>query len=322
MNELLDINAKADKIKKPMIPTVVSDLNGTLDDLNEKVDKIRTCCKAVAVNYVKIGFYLKDIQDNKLYLRGSYDGYYSFRSFEEFALKTFGFSKTTSYGLVSVVNEFCDWQKRELGKLYTEYTYSQLLEMCSLPYNQRKTLTPKASVRDIRELKDIWERYGFDEKQTWETALRKGRERKATESAEARNKQASEKATGLLALLSTATPPETVVPTVTEETTQPVNDGLNFKNDTERKAFLEKDNCRKWQLYVEIPQLDLHFYRYELKNGDSIIAEIGKTYVYGRSEPTESFRLHLQTKEKPKFDTSGIAVTYIIDYLKKNKDEI
>lgn len=319
MDEVLDIT---ESLPAPKPSYLFKGDNEKFKALEEKVAVIKTCCKSIAENYIKIGFELKEIKDRQLY-KTAVNGFYSvYQDIETFALKVFGFSRTTTYNLLGVVDEFCDSDKRTLKSWYTDYSYSKLVEMLPLNYDQYVKIEPEATVSEIRELKKIWDKYGFDDNQTWKEALRKGREKMAEEANAERTTKAQEKTAGLLSLLNAS--PETgevATAEVIEQQSEPGRLPLLFKNDTERKAFLDAKNCEKWPLYVDVPQLGLQFRRYEFANGDSLIAEFGHEYTWEKKY-TGHFRLHLQTKEKPKFDCNGIAETYVLEYLKAHKDEL
>ncbi len=319
MLELLDIT---ESLPVPKQSYLFKDDNEKFKALEEKVAVIKTCCKSIAENYIKIGFELKEIKDRQLY-KTAVNGFYSvYQDIETFALKVFGFSRTTTYNLLGVVAEFCDSDKQTLKSWYTDYSYSKLVEMLPLNYAQYVKIEPEATVSEIRELKKIWDKYGFDDNQTWKEALRKGREKMAEESNAERTEKAQQKTAGLLSLLN-ASPEtgETVVAEVVEQKAADIAPRLKFKNDTERKAFLDAKNCEKWPLYVDVPQLGLQFRRYEFANGDSIIAEFGHEYSW-ENKYIGHFRLHLQTKKQPKYDCNGIAETYVLEYLKAHKDEL
>ncbi len=318
MFELLDVT-KDSPILKRSLWTKPEDPKYA--ELEEQVTIIKVGCGLISRSYIQIGFALKEIRDRKLYKAAS-NGYNSFEDIETFALKVFGFSRTTTYNLLGVVSEFCDSSKKALKEWYTDYSYSKLVEMLPLNYKQYVKIEPEATVSEIRELKKIWDKYGFDDNQTWKEALRKGREKMAKESNAERTSKAQEKTAGLLSLLNAS--PETgevATAKVIEQQTEPGRLPLLFKNDTERKAFLNAKNCEKWPLYVDVPQLGLQFRRYEFANGDSLIAEFGHEYSW-ENKYIGRFRLHLQTKEKPKFDCNGIAETYVLEYLKAHRDEI
>lgn len=318
MNELLDIT---EELPAPKLCHWLKADDEDYKALKESVNVIKSCCKSIAENYIKIGFELKDIKDRQLYkvaANGYYQGYYDI---ETFAFKVFGFSRTTTYNLLGVIDEFCDWTSRELKSWYSDYSYSKLVEMLPLGYEKYSKIKPNATVSEIRELKKIWDKYSFDENQTWEEALRKGREKMAEETNKERTEKAQQKTAGLLSLLNASSETGEIVTAIVEEKVPEETKRLSFKNDTERKAFLDAKNCQKWPLYVDVPQLGLQFRRYEFANGDSLIAEFGHEYSW-ESKYIGHFRLHLQTKKQPKYDCNGIAETYVLEYLKSHRDEL
>lgn len=100
-----------------------------------------------------------------------------------------------------------------------------------------------------------------------------------------------------------------------------------FKNDTERKAFLDSKRAAEWPLWIEVPALGLEFRRIDFLNGDYLVARFGNEYGYDSStgKTDRVYRIckfYLCTKEKPVFDVRGVAPTYVIDYLKSHKAEL
>ncbi len=115
---------------------------------------------------------------------------------------------------------------------------------------------------------------------------------------------------------------------------------MPLKNKAERERFLE--NYRNWELFHEVPELELKFYRYTFPNGTVIIATeyacmkfadytSQHHFVY---EKSAAVRYHLILDEKDKFDTgysdtahklynpSGDSKSTIIEYLTKTKPDI
>ncbi len=102
---------------------------------------------------------------------------------------------------------------------------------------------------------------------------------------------------------------------------------LLLKNDEERKAFLSNQNAKTWVLWIEVPLLGLRYHRFDFLNGDYLVMEFGNRYGYNRETGKddklyETFRLHLITKERPQWETEGIAPTYVLEYLKTHKAEL
>lgn len=318
MDELLDVT-KDSPILKRSLWTKPEDPKYA--ELEEQVTIIKVGCGLISRSYIQIGFALKEIRDRKLFKAAS-DGYNTFEDIETFAFKVFGFSRTTTYNLLGVVSEFCDSTKKELKEWYTGYSYSKLVEMLPLPYMQYKIIDSTATVSEIRELKKIWDKYGFDGNQTWKEALRKGRERMAEEANAERTAKAQQKTAGLLSLLN-ASPEtgETVVAEVVESKEPEKIKRLNFKNDEEIKLFLKQENLEKLPLIANISQLNLKFHRYDFANGDSLIVKISHSYDYKKTYCCYC-NLQLLTQQKRKYDDCCLTYEYVFEYLKAHKDEL
>lgn len=61
------------------------------------------------------------------------------------------------------------------------------------------------------------------------------------------------------------------------ENTQLMTSFLTFKNDTERRYFIE--NYTAWGLWLEFPELNLKFYKAELNNGDFLVVTEYKNFL-------------------------------------------
>ena len=61
------------------------------------------------------------------------------------------------------------------------------------------------------------------------------------------------------------------------ENAQRVTSFLTFKNDTERRYFI--DNYDAWGMWLEFPELNLKFYKAELNNGDFLVVTEYKNFL-------------------------------------------
>lgn len=115
---------------------------------------------------------------------------------------------------------------------------------------------------------------------------------------------------------------------------------MQLKNKAEREQFLE--NYRNWELFHEVPKLELKFYRYTFPNGTVIIATEYACMVFADYTPQHCFkykkstavRYHLILSENDKYNTgysdtaykhynpSGDSQTSIIKYLTDTKPDI
>lgn len=308
-------------------------LQARFEAFNLQVGRIFQLGHRVATTFIEIGQLLLKLKEEGFYFyvhrkAESYSDIFSF------AYKVFGFSKSTTYGMMSVAERFVAPGGKDLYCAYEGFSYSALVEMLPLPPERIKLFTPEVRVSEIRELRKGWEKYGY-ESGTWQEELHRIRELEAKEEAE--QKKGKEKKKGLLSLLND-TPPAAVSSeeTKTEEpnTEQsaavvkaeplvPCKRKLILKNDEERRKFLTKENAMTWPKYLEIPALKIVWYRYEFANGAQVLAEIGGEYDYrGIYHDTGYFRLHLISKMKPFYEVRGNSTSDIVAYMKTNKNRI
>lgn len=120
----------------------------TLDDWMEMKRKLRQELLGVKQSFVRIGYALRQIEDQKLYER---DGY---KSIAEFAKEEYGLEPSTTSRFISINKEYSiDGYSEQLRPEFAELGRSQLEEMLKLPDNDRAMIQPEASREDIRELK-------------------------------------------------------------------------------------------------------------------------------------------------------------------------
>lgn len=101
--------------------------------------------------YIKLGFHLSEVEHLQFYRHFGFDNVY------DFAFENFGLDKTTVSRCISVSREFSSGTGTSsslfLDDKYSEYSYSQLVEMINLSDDERRKIKPDMSVRQIRELK-------------------------------------------------------------------------------------------------------------------------------------------------------------------------
>ena len=114
----------------------------------EARDFIRGSLINMARNFIAIGYALKYIRDNQLYLEGGYS------SIWECASQEYGFSKSTASRYMSMNDRFSkDGNSPVIQDQYQEFSKSQLQEMLSLNDEQLGQVTPADRVEDIRAMK-------------------------------------------------------------------------------------------------------------------------------------------------------------------------
>lgn len=120
----------------------------TLDDWMEMKRKLRQELLGVKQSFVRIGYALRQIEDQKLYER---DGY---KSIAEFAKEEYGLEPSTTSRFMSINKEYSiDGYSEQLRPEFAELGRSQLEEMLKLPDNDRSMIQSETSRENIRELK-------------------------------------------------------------------------------------------------------------------------------------------------------------------------
>lgn len=116
-------------------------------DLEETKNILRANVVTVARSVIAIGYYLKHIRDNELYIQ---DGY---SSLPEFAKEEFGLSKSAVSRYMSINNRFSKGGNSPVADdRYQGFGKGQLQEMLSLTDEQLVQVEPTMQVMDIREL--------------------------------------------------------------------------------------------------------------------------------------------------------------------------
>lgn len=100
-------------------------------------------------SFVKIGWYLKHINDNKLYCDGGYEDLYSF------AADKFHISDATANRFINICEQYSvGGNSPDLDEQYLDFTVSQLFEMLPMSNDERKEISPTMPVKEIREIKN------------------------------------------------------------------------------------------------------------------------------------------------------------------------
>ena len=120
----------------------------TLDDWVQMKQKLKQELLGVKQSFVRIGYALRQIDDQKLYEQ---DGY---KSIAEFAQAEYGLGPSITSRFMSINREYSiDGYSEQLRPEYADLGRSQLEEMLKLPDSDRQMIQPEASREDIRELK-------------------------------------------------------------------------------------------------------------------------------------------------------------------------
>ena len=120
----------------------------TLDEWINIKQKLRQELIGVKRSFVRIGYMLRKIDDQKGYEQ---DGY---KSIAEFAQKELGLHPSTTTRFMEINREYSiDGYSERLREEYEDLSRSQLEEMLKLPESDRRMIQPETSREDIRELK-------------------------------------------------------------------------------------------------------------------------------------------------------------------------
>ena len=104
--------------------------------------------KSAVRSVIAIGYYLKCIRDDELYLEAGYTSVW------DYASAKYGFSKSNAVRYMKRNDKFSvDGNSPILAEEYREYSKSQLQEMLSLDEEQLEQVTPDMTVKQIRELR-------------------------------------------------------------------------------------------------------------------------------------------------------------------------
>lgn len=122
----------------------------TMDDWQKIKDKMRNELLGVKQSFVRIGYILRQIEDQRLYEK---DGY---KSITEFASAEYGLG-TTIVSRFKAINKAysIDGYSEMLLPEYEDFKRSQLEEMLTLTEADRQMIEPETSRADIRELKQF-----------------------------------------------------------------------------------------------------------------------------------------------------------------------
>lgn len=120
----------------------------TLDDWVQMKQKLKQELLGVKQSFVRIGYALRKIEDQRLYEQ---DGY---KSIAEFAKAEYGLEPSTTSRFMSINREYSvDGYSETLRPEFADLGRSQLEEMLKLPDSDRQMIQPETSREDIRNLK-------------------------------------------------------------------------------------------------------------------------------------------------------------------------
>ena len=119
-----------------------------LTDYQDIKKAVKQSMTRAVVSFVEIGFYLKKIKNEKLYLQ---DGY---KDIWEAAENEFGLKRKQAWSFMNINDKYSvDGNSTELLPQYEGFSKSTLTEMLTLPEEDYKLIKENTRIEDIRELK-------------------------------------------------------------------------------------------------------------------------------------------------------------------------
>ncbi len=99
---------------------------------------------------------------------------------------------------------------------------------------------------------------------------------------------------------------------------------LDLRNKEQREEWVR--NFRSWGVWLDVPEVNKHFYRFNFINGCAIIVEVGVEYwdsfSVHRGSSHERIAYSIIDNEHQKFNSQGDSFTSVIQWLSKYAKEI
>lgn len=108
-------------------------------------NKVKSALHEASQKFIYIGFLLDEVNNMQYYLEKGYSDIY------EYCLVELGFERSSTNNFIRVYRNFGECMS--LKEPYKLYSYSQLVEMCSLKSSQLLQVKPEMTVKEIRNLK-------------------------------------------------------------------------------------------------------------------------------------------------------------------------
>lgn len=277
----------------------------------DSLDVIKDESVKIQKSFVKIGWYLKHIQDNELYRE---DGY---ANINECAAAHFGYSQSTVSRFIGICEKFSkNHDSPELDEKYSGFDKSQMIEMLPMSQEQLESVTPEMTVKQIREIKeakvksknepDDGEIRDDSQEETYATS----HEDQAMSDSNEENESTED---------SVVDGVYKEIETFPEKVTQPELPAL--KNVEQRKEWLKK--YKDWGLWYRDDNIDVNYYKFDFKDGSRlIVAEYLQRCSWNGKK--DEFYYHLIEKNKHGYDKiyddayrqETTSETYLVGFLK------
>lgn len=230
-------------------------------------------------SFVKIGWYLKHIRDNELYLEGGY------ADINECAAAQLGYSQSTVSRFINICEKFSkEHNSPELDDKYANFDKSQMIEMLPLEESELlEKVTPDMSVREIREIKKETKTGRSPEKIKTKEEILQPEERQTSleedfpqylpdsdKSDKPDLQEENDKYATSHEVPDEDKPEEAVV---IDGTCREIQEQLDFpqlKNNDQRKEWLA--NYKAWGLWYRDENIDVNYYKFDFADGSRLVA--------------------------------------------------
>lgn len=289
----------------------------------DSVDVIKEESVKIQKSFVKIGWYLKHIQDNELYRE---DGY---ANINECAVEQFGYSQSTVSRFIGICEKFSkNHNSPELDEKYSGFDKSQMIEMLPMSQEQLEEVKPEMTVRQIRDIKESG----------------KPKEKKIRKAEEEEEKDVPGQTSIEEDFPEYLPEHEEQVERDPDEENESAEDGVVdgvykeiepfpqkdtqpelpvLKNSEQRKEWLK--NYKDWGLWYRDDNIDVNYYKFDFKDGSRlIVAEYPQRYCYWTKKRQDEYFFHLLEKKKKAYEgtydesfrSQTDSETYLVEFLK------
>jgi len=267
----------------------------------------------------------------------------------ELSEKEFGFQRSSTAAYIAVYDEYfgfypCDCPRKRFleyevlsSSKWLQFSFSQLVEMLPLDDYDRGLIKPEMTIKQIREWRQNHKfvtlesgdcvMYGeLSERQRREYADYKERqkaERCADKSEVDDLVQTSGQENCSTADSNLQDFEKDIVYSPCDSALVSKSSLLHLRSKAEREDFLSK--YKSWGVWLSVPELELTCYKFKFANGDELV--VSESYYwcdpyYSTISKCMQVRYHLIDVSRTFFDLSGIAKTYVLDYMTKHSKEI
>ncbi len=294
----------------------------SIEIIHEELQKTRK-------SFIKIGWYLKHIHINKMYEQDGYANIY------EFAMDKFHISQPTATRFMNICEEFSiNHNSPELDKKYEDYNISQLFEMLSMSKDKLEQITPKMTVKQIRELKKDMNKID-DDSIPGQTSIEANfpeylpEEYATTHNVEEQNTFSKEQIIDgecqeIRDPGEKNSPEDNLKPTDELSMVKNQPEFPVLKNADQRKEWLAK--YKDWGLWYRDENIDVNYYKYDFPDGSRlVVTEYPKRHSYWSDSLKDEYYFHLLQKNKKGYKKTYDELyrhkedseTYLIEYLKE-----